>query len=461
MRIDASESGGAVFRFWLPHHQNPKHRRQLNVARTCPTTTIALGISMTPTSVLIVEDEMIIAQDLRIRLSRMGYEIMGPVASGEEALELLQGQQPDVVLMDIVLDGELDGIETTARIKELYDIPVIFVTANSDLTTVERAQATQPFSYLLKPVRVRELRMSIEMAVLHHATANRLRSTNDVLAAALELRENAPNGNARKPREPSEHVESDGRTGAAQSAVGRALASVGEEMHAPMRELANAINLLEQHARDVQVRSLLGVVRSSAEELSMSIRNAIDLLELKSEATVLETASFSPQSCVDASAARWLARASAQGVSLDSEVAPDVPPLVVGDQARFRRLIDLLVHNALQNLRAGSVFLNLESLGERDGHIGLQLSVRDNGGGTPVAQQRAMVAALESRKPQARSPGQIDSAGMAIVAHFVHLMHGSIWLANERGKGSTFRCALWFDSVSSETDTESVETSRN
>ena len=126
-----------------------------------------------PTRLILVEDESIVALNLRDNLSRLGYEICGIAASGEDALRKIEQQKPDLVLMDIHIDGELDGIETAAKIPPELHIPVIYLSAFSEETTLARARLTSPGGYLLKPFSGRKIHASIQMALAHgRATAS-------------------------------------------------------------------------------------------------------------------------------------------------------------------------------------------------------------------------------------------------------------------------------------------------
>lgn len=122
------------------------------------------------TSIMIVEDEHIIAWDLQTTLQELGYTVSAIVSSGEMVLQKLAETPPDLVLMDIHLKGELDGIMVATQIRAQYDIPVIYLTSYSDQNTLERAQISEPFGYLLKPFEERELHISIEMALYKHRT---------------------------------------------------------------------------------------------------------------------------------------------------------------------------------------------------------------------------------------------------------------------------------------------------
>jgi CheY-like chemotaxis protein len=111
--------------------------------------------------ILLVEDERIVALDMRLKLSQLGYTVCGYAPSGEQALRIASESRPDLVLMDIKLEGSLDGIETAARLHEHATIPVIYTTAYTDPETRRRAEATHPAGYLAKPIDQSQLERAI------------------------------------------------------------------------------------------------------------------------------------------------------------------------------------------------------------------------------------------------------------------------------------------------------------
>ncbi|MBI5409627.1 MAG: response regulator [Nitrospirae bacterium] len=125
--------------------------------------------------ILVVEDEAIIARDLQWRLQRMGYDAPFAVATGKDALDKTMEYKPDLILMDIMLRGQIDGIETTERIHASRDVPVIYLTAYADDEILERAKVTEPFGYLIKPIEDRELHSAIEITLYKHRLEKKLR----------------------------------------------------------------------------------------------------------------------------------------------------------------------------------------------------------------------------------------------------------------------------------------------
>jgi len=124
---------------------------------------------MPETKILIVEDEKILAMGLKKKLEKLGYSVTDLVSSGAEAIESVKKVQPDLVLMDIVLKGAMDGIETAEFIVNLYDIPIIYLTAYADDEMLARAEKTCPYGYILKPYKDSELKANIKMAVYKHS----------------------------------------------------------------------------------------------------------------------------------------------------------------------------------------------------------------------------------------------------------------------------------------------------
>jgi len=160
--------------------------------------------------ILIVEDETIIAKDIKSKLRGLGYDTLPIVCSGEEAVERAGEIKPDLILMDIVLNGKMDGIEAAGRIGRLFNIPVVYLTAYADDKTLERAKVTDPFGYMIKPFGEKELHSTVEMAIYKHRSTekllNSMEGTIDALATALEMRDPYTAGHQRRVGELAEAI---------------------------------------------------------------------------------------------------------------------------------------------------------------------------------------------------------------------------------------------------------------
>ena len=138
---------------------------------------------MVQPAIFIVEDEAIVANDIKETLKSLGYTVPGIAKSGELALEKVRESKPDLVLMDIHLAGQMDGVETAGKIHVLYNIPVIYLTAYADKALLDRAKVTEPYGYVIKPYDERELHSVIEMSLYKHRIEREIRKRDEVLFA--------------------------------------------------------------------------------------------------------------------------------------------------------------------------------------------------------------------------------------------------------------------------------------
>ncbi len=141
---------------------------------------------MKQVKLMIVEDETIVALDLQDHLQSLGYEVVGTASTGAEAVRKAEKSRPDLVLMDIILKGSMDGVEAAEIIRTRFGIPVIFLTACADDATLQRAKVTEPFAYVLKPYEERELHGHIEIALYRHSMEKRLRESEERYSLATQ-----------------------------------------------------------------------------------------------------------------------------------------------------------------------------------------------------------------------------------------------------------------------------------
>ena len=197
--------------------------------------------------ILVVEDERIVARDIEKRLKKLGYVVPITVASGEEAIQKVIEIRPDLVLMDIQLKGELDGIEAAEQIRADFDIPVIYLTAYADEATLQRAKATEPFGYILKPFDEKDLQVAIEVAL-------RRRLSEEAIRVALE-----------KEKELSE-------------LKSRFWSMAAHEFRNPMTSILSAAQLLEQEKHDLpeeRRREYLYVIQNSIRSMEQLLTDVL------------------------------------------------------------------------------------------------------------------------------------------------------------------------------------------
>ena len=141
---------------------------------------------MAKTNVLVVEDESIVSKDIQYSLKKLGYNVVGAASTGEKAFELAMSTKPDIILMDIMLKGDINGIETAERVKKELHIPVIYLTAYADEATLAKAKVTEPYGYIIKPFKEVDLHTSIEMALYKFSKEKEVLQERDLLYSLIE-----------------------------------------------------------------------------------------------------------------------------------------------------------------------------------------------------------------------------------------------------------------------------------
>jgi diguanylate cyclase (GGDEF)-like protein len=150
----------------------------------------ATDATVQPASILLVEDEGIVARDLQETLTRLGYRITGIASEGAQAVAMAEKLQPELVVMDVSLRGELDGIQAARLIQERAHVPIIFLTGHRDTETLHRAVLAGPLGYLLKPFQEAELHGAIEIALQKHRSDRKTREREEALRRSAEQMQN-------------------------------------------------------------------------------------------------------------------------------------------------------------------------------------------------------------------------------------------------------------------------------
>jgi two-component system response regulator LytT len=141
---------------------------------------------MSKINILITEDESIVAKDIQMSLKKLGYNVIGICNNGEDAIRTAEEHRPDVILMDIMLKGEMSGIEAADQIRKRLNIPIIFLTAYADESTLSKAKITEPYGYIIKPFKEIDLRTTIEMALYKHQKEDEVKKERDFLYSIVE-----------------------------------------------------------------------------------------------------------------------------------------------------------------------------------------------------------------------------------------------------------------------------------
>jgi two-component system, cell cycle sensor histidine kinase and response regulator CckA len=227
---------------------------------------------VTKAKILIVEDEAIVAEDLSQKLRRLGYEVVGVTASGEASLASAREHRPDLVLMDIRLQGPMDGVEAARLLRREYDIPVFYLTAHSDSTTLQRAKLTEPFGYILKPYETRQLETQIEMALYKHQADREVQRHREWLNVTLQSIGDAVIT-----------TDAEGRVTSLNPAAEQLTGWKGSEAH--QRPLAEVFHIINERTREPALSPADRVLR---EGKAMELANHTALISRTGRETAIE-----------------------------------------------------------------------------------------------------------------------------------------------------------------------------
>ena len=383
---------------------------------------------MAAVKIMLVEDEVIVARDLQGRLEDLGYEVPAAVSSGEEAVGKAGETRPDVILMDIFLEGEMDGVEVAEQIRTRFDIPVIYLTAHSDEQTLERAKVTEPYGYILKPVEDRELYSAVEMALYRHSMERRLREYSEHLEEMVEER-------TRELQDAQEKLVRREKL----AVLGQLAGGVGHELRNPLAVISNAIYFLNLTLPDPDETT-----REYLEMISSEIRNAEKIVSDLLDFSRVESVEREETEVSELVAGVSVKHPPPEGVEVSTEVPSDLPSAFV-DGRQMGQVLSNLLLNAYQAMpEGGCVRIAADEIDVDDT---IRIRISDTGCGISSEDLERIFEPLFTTK--ARGIG----LGLSVSRDLLEVNGGSIEVESEEGRGSTFTVRLPAD-----TDcTDSVE----
>ncbi len=362
-------------------------------------------------NILIVEDEGLLVVQLELDLERMGHTVAGIYASGEEALQGIETARPDLVLMDIKLQGEMDGIETADHINKRYDIPIIFMTAHSEESTIERAKLTEPYGYLLKPINPRELQIAVEVAVY------KSKIDKEKTQLTLELRKATEQLNQ-------------------QVAELDAFAySVSHDLRAPLRHMSGFMKLLQQRLRDypdAETLHYMDTISEASEKMGVLIDDLLNFSRLgRSEMQKTKV----NLNALAREVVREI-REELKGRKIRWEI--DELPDVLGDQSLLRLVMVNLVSNAVKftSTRPQAEI----KIGCKDEGDKFTCFVKDNGVGFDMKYVDKLFGIFQRLHTQNEFEG--TGIGLANVQRIIARHGGQVWAEGAAGQGATFYFTL-------------------
>jgi len=371
--------------------------------------------------VLIVEDEAIIAQDVASMLENLGYSVAGVAASGEAALVYAETQAVDIVLMDIQIKGKRDGIDTAGELKELYRLPVVYMTAHTDDDTLARARATEPFGYIAKPLTPGDIKVALAIALQRHRLHWQAEERKVSLQAAVENLEKSSRELARS-----------------NNSLALLAKALSHDLQEPLHAISISSNLLaleKDIAATEKGREYLRAIKDGCLRLDTLMSALLDYFSASS----LERKGVQPIQ------ATGPLRAAMHNLSADIESsgaridAPHLPAVLVHPSALM-----LIFQNLLANSIkfAGDRAPHIQVSAEREGDF-WRFTVKDNGIGFDPAQSEAIFDLF------ARAHGRPYSGtglGLAMCRRLVDEHGGRIWAESGTGEGAQFHFTIpaWF-----------------
>jgi len=386
-------------------------------------------------TIMVVEDEALIARDIAGRLKRFGYAVTGITGDGEQAVKMAQESDPDLVLMDIRLQGETDGINAVERIQAQQDVPCVYLTAFADEVTVNRARETAPYGYLLKPLDDETLRLTIEMVLHRHQLDRAVRDSKKALDELVKKRTDLLEGlTGELEREAARCGELSRQIEKAKDAAESASRVKGNILEWLTHDLGNAVNGIGGFARLLagdRSDPLSPGQREKLDHILRSNRLLLDLLKESGEVAALESGRIvlhmldvSLKEVVDEAfdEMRGMPEVAGLGLSCERKACEDVA--VRADPVRLKQAVLKLMHNAVYyNRKGGSVACRCRRIGAD----GVRIEIADTGPGIDEEIQ-ALIFEPFSRRDN----------GLAIARRLVELMGGRSGFSTRQGVGSTF-----------------------
>jgi len=387
--------------------------------------------------IMVVEDEGIVALDIQSKLENKGYEVPAVVGTGEEALQKTEETRPDLVLMDIQLEGQMDGVEAADQIRERFDIPVVYLTAYSDDSTLQRAKISEPFAYLLKPFEEKKLHTTIEIVLYKHQIAQEKTRLEAQLYQARKM-----------------------------EAIGRLTAGIAFNFTNMLQGIQGNLDLALMEATD-QVKPFLEAADFDVQRAAQLVKQL--MLFYQREQGKREPVRIAPiVEEVTTMCREVFARKYGRRIDISLQLEPDLP-LVQGDGSQLRQCLTNLLTNA------GDA---VEKLGPDVGHLPridvvaettrfqgysrlssaaatpeqlLRISIADNGIGMDEAAQEHLFEPFFTPQEADRGTG----LGLAMVYAIVREHQGWIECESEPGAGTTF--SLYLPVPSLEQGAEAVD----
>lgn len=388
---------------------------------------------MVKLKVLIVEDDSVSALLLQRALENNGNEIIGITDSGEKAFQLLENQKADIVMMDINLSGELDGIKTTEIINEKYEVPVVYLSASSDSQTLTKVVGTNPSAYIIKPFNIRELNMVIELAIFKNKKEKELQNLNN------ELEEKVKQRTAELYKANEELIKALEKEKEINELKSSIVLNVSHGFKTPLTSILSSAQLLQIYAeKDHPFKEKITKHALKIENSVRSLNNLITSVLFFGKADENKV-DFNPKKFFLGTFVTELLDTVKAGIDNKVVIKEEIgflPNSVTTDPELVYQILENLLSNAVKYSKVGKVVnFKIEVKDEK-----ILAKVSDKGIGIPKSEQ----SKLFDRFFRGRNVGIIEGTGLglSIVKKCLDVLKGEITVESDAGKGTTFYVSI-------------------
>lgn len=401
---------------------------------------------MSAATVLIVEDEPITALDEREIVEALGFEVVGVVKSGADAMAVAERTRPDVVLMDILLEGEFDGIEAARRLNEETSVPVVFVTAYGERQLVERALATAPYGYLLKPFSRESLATAIEVALQRQARENELQLALEDQRRNVDRLEREVGHLDHEWRQMVELLWNNVVTNEElQQALEDKTLFVSKVAH-ELRTSLNAISGFAQIMKhrvygklgDRRYREYAELLSDSTDDMLRLINNVLELSQVTMDGLGLEESDVDIEAAIEHAVTLMNGRATLRGITLAVDCSQPLP-FLRGDQRRIGQILSNLLDNAISFTPKGGR-VEVAARHEADGR--LRLHVHDSGPGIPKHEMDRIRRRYGESEKERGLVHRGRGLGLPLARELMRLHAGTMSIDSSEGRGTSVTLAF-------------------